>query len=92
MIVPREGHSEVQAFRRLLAVYLSMVMLAIGSAVYSHHVAVDKARAQFHMLCDVIVSTDNAYRQHPPVTDTGRQQAANFARLRAQCDDKGKRP
>lgn len=32
--------------------------------------------------CDVVISQDEAYRQTPPVTDTGRNSARNWARLR----------
>lgn len=62
----------------VLAAYLAATIAAGASMVYANRVARESERRW----CGLITTLDDAYREHPPQSDAGRQVAADIAHLR----------
>lgn len=70
------------ALRRGAYWWLVMVLTAVTSAGASIAVTYVSIQRSERKLCAVVTTTDDAYHRVPPLTEPGRQQAANFNRLR----------
>lgn len=66
----------------ILSLFAFMVAAGFGILWQAGRIADDSVRQSERKLCDIVVLSDDAYRQTPPVTELGRKQAANFAKLR----------
>lgn len=65
---------------RFLAVsFVAAIVAAAASMLYTNHAAHESERKW----CGVVSTMDDAYRDTPPQTPTGRKIAADIARLRA---------
>lgn len=63
----------------LLALVVSMVLTAAVAVV----IADRAARQSERRWCGIVTTLDDTYRATPPTTPTGRRQAAEIAKLRA---------
>jgi hypothetical protein len=64
----------------LVALLVSMFVLAVAGVVYTRHVQHESERKW----CSLISTLDAAYQSQPPQTQLGRNLAADMARLRRQ--------
>ena len=68
--------------RRVVWPVLAAYVLAIAAAGFSMVYANRVARESEHRWCGLITTLDDAYRSRPPGSETGRELAADIARLR----------
>jgi hypothetical protein len=69
--------------RRVLYALIVVIALQLAVAVNGIWYANKVARDSEEKWCAIITSLDDAYRQQPPSTDTGRRIAAEMHELRA---------
>jgi hypothetical protein len=71
----------------LLAIGVSVVLIAVTSAVLSQQARREAQRAageSERRWCGLVVALDDAYRSTPPQTPVGRRMAAELSSLRVQ--------
>jgi hypothetical protein len=66
----------------LLAVFISVLALSISGVLYTNHVARESERKW----CGMMVGLDEAYKETPPNTATGRNIAREIRYLRESFD------
>ena len=64
----------------LILLFFTVIVIGINSIWYANHVAQQNNRKW----CSLVVTMDDAYRQQPPTSPTGRKVAADMAALRRQ--------
>jgi hypothetical protein len=76
---------ETQAYlRRGAYFWIIMVLTSVGSAGIAICVSTVNTHRSERKLCSVVVTSDDNYHRNRPVTPIGRDQAANFSRLRRE--------
>lgn len=72
--------------RGLGVILISGLVMALGSAsgsvLASKRLAEQSIRESEQKLCGLVILSDDTYRESPPATKTGKEQAKNFAYLR----------
>lgn len=76
--MPLTHHISRSTWYVLVVIYMSMFAAVGVTMVYANRTAEVNNRRW----CTLLVTLDDGYRAHPPVTDTGRQTAAAIASLR----------
>lgn len=72
----------IQLWWAMLALFITCLLLTVGSLIYANNVA----RKSVQQWCNVVVTLDDAYRQAPPQTPTGKKLAAEMHDLRVKLD------
>lgn len=91
-MVDKETTGEIQKVRAETAavirrgayfwgVMILTAVLSAGSSVLASVVLTNRSERK---LCAVVITSDDAYHRTPPSTPIGRDQAANFTRLRRE--------
>lgn len=91
-MVDKETTGEIQKVRTETAaivrrgayfwlVMVATVIMAAGSSILASVVLTARSERK---LCAVVITSDDAYHRTPPSTPIGRDQAANFTRLRRE--------
>lgn len=66
----------------LVVIYVSLFALAFANMWYTNRVAEQNTRKW----CNLLVTLDEAYQEHPPQTEAGQRAARDIHQLRTEFD------
>jgi len=81
--VREEARTRIKRGAYVYLIMIATVMLAAGATLITMRILTERAiRDSERKLCAIVILSDDAYRQNPPTSETGKALAKNFSVLR----------